>query len=217
MDISHYKIVSNLGEGAFSIVFKAQLSDTGSSTQSLTISTSQVPYVAIKKLKKKYPNWNDCINLREVKALKLLNHNNIIKLREVLREHLELYLVFDFCEYNLCQVIPFITSIKEMQSIILQILLGVGFAHKYGYFHRDLKPENILFCFENGQYILKVADFGLARELRSKPPYTEYISTRWYRAPEILLRSPNYNAPIDVFAMGAIMYELFTMRPLFPG
>jgi len=64
---------------------------------------------------------------------------------------------------------------------------------------------------------VKVADYGLAREIRSRPPYTDYVSTRWYRAPEVLLRSPYYNAPIDIFAMGAIMAELYTLRPLFPG
>jgi protein kinase len=57
----------------------------------------------------------------------------------------------------------------------------------------------------------------LAKECNAEPPFTDYVSTRWYRAPEILLRSPDYNAPIDVFAIGAIMAELFTMRPLFPG
>jgi protein kinase len=59
--------------------------------------------------------------------------------------------------------------------------------------------------------------FRLAKEIDARPPFTDYVSTRWYRAPEILLRDPMYNAPIDIFAMGAIMAELFTMRPLFPG
>lgn len=65
--------------------------------------------------------------------------------------------------------------------------------------------------------VVKIADFGLAREIRSRPPYTDYVSTRWYRAPEVLLRSQYYSAPIDMFAMGAIMAELFTLRPLFLG
>ena len=65
--------------------------------------------------------------------------------------------------------------------------------------------------------IVKIADFGLAREIRSRPPYTDYVSTRWYRAPEVLLRSQYYSAPIDMFALGAIMAEMFTLRPLFPG
>jgi serine/threonine protein kinase len=85
--------------------------------------------------------------------------------------------------------------------------------HKQGYFHRDLKPENLL---AHGDKI-KIGDFGLAREIRSRPPYTDYVSTRWYRAPEILLKSPSYNSPIDIFALGTIMAELYTMRPLFPG
>ena len=76
-----------------------------------------------------------------------------------------------------------------------------------------MKPENLMI--QNGS--LKIADFGLAREVRSKPPFTDYVSTRWYRAPEILLRSTSYNSPVDIFALGAIMAELFLLRPLFPG
>ena len=96
---------------------------------------------------------------------------------------------------------------------MFQILQGLAYMHKQGYFHRDMKPENLL-C--SGDTI-KIADFGLAREIRSRPPFTDYVSTRWYRAPEVLLRSPIYSAPIDMFAIGAIMAELYTLRPLFPG
>lgn len=83
-----------------------------------------------------------------------------------------------------------------------------------GFFHRDMKPENLL-CM--GPELVKIADFGLAREIRSRPPYTDYVSTRWYRAPEVLLRSPVYSSPIDIWAVGCIMAELYTLRPLFPG
>jgi serine/threonine protein kinase len=83
-----------------------------------------------------------------------------------------------------------------------------------GFFHRDLKPENLL-C--NGAELVKIADLGLAREIRSRPPYTDYVSTRWYRAPEVLLRSTKYNSPIDLWAIGTIMAELYTTRPLLPG
>lgn len=85
--------------------------------------------------------------------------------------------------------------------------------HKHGFFHRDIKPENMLVKGD----LIKLADFGLAREIRSKPPYTDYVSTRWYRAPEVLLRSTNYNSPIDQWACGCMMAELYTLRPLFPG
>lgn len=64
---------------------------------------------------------------------------------------------------------------------------------------------------------MKLADFGLAREIRSSPPYTDYVSTRWYRSPEILLKSYNYNSPVDIFALGCIMAELYKQEPLFKG
>lgn len=86
--------------------------------------------------------------------------------------------------------------------------------HKHGFFHRDIKPENLL-C--NGPDLVKIADFGLAREIRSRPPFTDYVSTRWYRAPEVLLRSTNYSSPIDLWAVGCIIAELYTLQPLFPG
>ncbi len=81
--------------------------------------------------------------------------------------------------------------------------------HKHGFFHRDLKPENLLI--HKGIKLLnffkehvKICDYGLAREIRSRPPFTDYVSTRWYRAPELLLKSTNYNSPIDIFALGII-------------
>ena len=95
-----------------------------------------------------------------------------------------------------------------------QFLTGLAYLHERGYFHRDLKPENLLI---NNQNVVKLADFGLAREIRARPPFTEYVSTRWYRAPELLLCSPNYNSPIDIFAMGCILAEMYLLRPLAPG
>jgi serine/threonine protein kinase len=73
-----------------------------------------------------------------------------------------------------------------------------------------MKPENLLVT----GTIVKIADFGLAREIRSLPPFTEYVSTRWYRAPEVLLRSRSYNSPIDMWAVGVIMAEMYTLRPV---
>ena len=100
-----------------------------------------------------------------------------------------------------------------IRNVMFQILEGLAHMHKHGFFHRDMKPENLLVS----KNTVKLADFGLAREIRSRPPYTDYVSTRWYRAPEVLLRSVNYNSPIDLWACGAIMAELYTFRPLFPG
>jgi serine/threonine protein kinase len=98
-----------------------------------------------------------------------------------------------------------------------QILSAVSHIHHHNVFHRDMKPENLLLDYSTGRPIIKLADFGLARELNSQPPYTEYVSTRWYRAPEVLLRSTEYSAPVDLWAIGAIFAELITLEPLFPG
>lgn len=102
---------------------------------------------------------------------------------------------------------------SKIRNMMYQMFQGLAFMHKHGFFHRDIKPENML---AKGDTI-KIADFGLAREIRSRPPFTDYVSTRWYRAPEVLLRSTTYNSPTDAWAMGCIMAELFTLRPLFPG
>ena len=86
--------------------------------------------------------------------------------------------------------------------------------HAQGYMHRDIKPDNMLIAGED----CKLADFGLCREISNfGGPLTEYVSTRWYRSPEILLKVPNYGPPSDIFAVGCVMAELFLMRPLFPG
>lgn len=128
----------------------------------------------------------------------------------------DLYFVFEYMEKNIYELMKERTtnmSIEEIKSIMWQTMQGLAYMHKHGFFHRDLKPENLL---SKGDAV-KIADFGLAREIRSRPPFTDYVSTRWYRAPEILLRSTNYNSPVDMFACGAIMAELFMLRPLFPG
>ena len=95
-------------------------------------------------------------------------------------------------------------------DVTYKLLNALQYLHARGIVHRDLKPENMLISGNT----LKIADFGLAREIRSKPPYTDYVSTRWYHAPEVLLRAPHYSAPIDLWAIGTIMAELFTLRPL---
>jgi protein kinase len=134
----------------------------------------------------------------------------------VFRENDRLFLVFECLHGSLLQTIrdhngPF--TEPEVRFIVSQVLEGLAFAHRMGFFHRDIKPENLLWSGD----VLKIADFGLAREIRSRPPYTEYISTRWYRAPEIVLRHEFYNSPVDIWAVGAIMAELYTLKPLFQG
>ena len=149
-------------------------------------------------------------------SLRKLNHANVVKLKEVIRENDELFFVFEFMEKNLYEMMKEREKMipeARIRNIMYQVFQGLAFMHKHGFFHRDFKPENLLVKGDT----VKIADFGLAREIRSRPPFTDYVSTRWYRAPEVLLRSPNYNSPIDLFACGCIMAELFTLRPLFPG
>ena len=201
--MNRYRVTRTLGDGTYGSVFKA-------------VSVADGEVVAIKKMKKKFYSWEECIALREVKSLRKLAHPNIVKLREVIRDNDELFFVFEFMDRNLYEVLKARESrLPEagVRSIMFQLLQGLAFMHKHGFFHRDIKPEN---CLVKGD-VLKIADFGLAREIRSRPPFTEYVSTRWYRAPEVLLRCPSYNSPVDIFAAGAIMGELVTMRPMFPG
>ncbi|XP_057528594.1 cyclin-dependent kinase F-4-like isoform X1 [Amaranthus tricolor] len=151
-----------------------------------------------------------------LQSLRKMSHPNIVKLKEVIREHDILHFVFEYMECNLYQLMkdrgrPF--SENEIRNWFFQVFQALAYMHQRGYFHRDLKPENLLVS----KNVIKIADFGLAREISSGPPYTEYVSTRWYRAPEVLLQSPTYTSAVDMWAMGAIMAELFTLRPLFPG
>ncbi len=128
---------------------------------------------------------------------------------------------------------------SSVKSILFQIMAGLEHIHAHNFFHRDIKPENILVSTTSPQdgnttfrrysamvgsppstppnYTVKIADFGLARETHSKLPYTTYVSTRWYRAPEVLLRAGEYSAPVDIWAIGAMAVEIATLKPLFPG
>ena len=102
---------------------------------------------------------------------------------------------------------------EKVKSWIYQTLKALDYMHRNGIFHRDIKPENILI--RNDQ--IKLVDFGSCKRMFSKPPFTEYISTRWYRAPECILTDGYYNYKIDIWGLGCVFFELLTLRPLFPG
>ncbi|KAK2107345.1 hypothetical protein P7K49_016859, partial [Saguinus oedipus] len=202
--MNRYTTMGQLGDGAYGSVLMAKNNESRE-------------LVAIKRMKRNFYSWDECMNLREVKSLRKLNHPNDIKLKEVIRENDHLYFIFEYMKENLYQLMKDRNNLfpeSVIRNIIYQILQGLAFIHKHGFFHRDLKPENLL-CM--GPELVKIADFGLARELRSQPPYTDYVSTRWYPAPEVLLRSSVYSSRIDVWAVGSIMAELYMLRPLFPG
>jgi len=203
--------------------------------------------VAVKRMKKRWDGgWAECKQLKELESLRIIPpHQNIIPLYDsfILPTTKELYFVFECMEGNLYQLIksrkgkPLAGGL--VASIFRQVVSGLSHIHAYGYFHRDMKPENLLVTTtgladysptsplvlnpaaanpeKDVMVIVKLADFGLARETQSTPPYTEYVSTRWYRAPEVLLRSRDYSNPVDMWALGTIMAELINLKPLFPG
>jgi len=197
--------------------------------------------VALKRMKKPWPGgWEECRRLPELESLRHISHHpNIISLYDyfLMPTTKELYFVFECMEGNLYQLIksrkgrPLAGGL--VSSIFYQVVSGLHHIHKAGYFHRDMKPENLLVTTTGLHYypstnprappqqdvavIVKLADFGLARKTASRPPYTEYVSTRWYRAPEVLLRSRDYSNPVDMWALGTIMAELVNLRPMFPG
>nr|XP_043620916.1 serine/threonine-protein kinase MHK isoform X2 [Erigeron canadensis] len=201
--MERYRSIEEIGDGTCGTVYKA-------------INLETLEIVAVKKMKRKYYVWEECVNLREVKSLQKLNHPNIIKLKEIVRENNDLFFVFEYMEHNLYHIMrerqrPFTEG--EIKDLLTQLLQGLVHIHKSEYFHRDLKPENLLVT----KNTLKIADFGMAREVSSAPPFTDYVATRWYRAPEVLLQSSRYTPAIDMWAVGAILAELFTSCPLFPG
>ena len=211
--MNKYEIIKGIGDGTFGNVYEA-------------INKITKEKVAIKKLKQKIDSWEKCMNQNEVYFLRKLNHPNIIKLLEVIKEKNDnISLVFEYCDFNLYELIKSHkkkqTSIPETQirNIIYSITLGLSHIHSNNIMHRDLKPENILVCGNE----IKIADFGTAREIPKYNQYnemnslTDYICTRWYRAPECILKSNNYNEKVDIWALGCIMAELYNLRPLFPG
>ena len=202
-----YKFLGKKGEGTFSEVVKAQVVKTGK-------------YVAIKRMKASFDTLDKVNNLREIQALRRLSPNaNIVKLLEVLYDRAtgRLALVFELLDANLYELIRGRRTnlpAHRVKSYMYQLIKSLDHMHRNGIFHRDIKPENILIRDETK---LKLADFGSCRGIYSKQPYTEYISTRWYRAPECLLTDGYYNYKMDIWGIGCVFFEIITRYPLFPG
>eukprot|EP00929_Paragymnodinium_shiwhaense_P048472 TRINITY_DN244_c0_g2_i1.p1 TRINITY_DN244_c0_g2~~TRINITY_DN244_c0_g2_i1.p1 ORF type:complete len:549 (+),score=125.31 TRINITY_DN244_c0_g2_i1:198-1844(+) len=201
-----YRLISKKGEGTFSEVLKAQSIKSGK-------------HVAIKCMKNHFDSIDQVNNLREIQALRrLVGHPNIIRLYEVLYDEPtgRLALVFELMDMNLYEAIKgrrHYLPDQKVKHYMYETLKAVDHMHRNGIFHRDVKPENLLI---EGD-VIKLADLGSCRGIYSRQPFTEYISTRWYRAPECLLTDGYYNFKMDLFAVGAVCFEIVALFPLFPG
>merc|ERR1719261_822845 len=189
--------------------------------------TKQV--VALKKIFDAFQNATDAQRtFREISYLMALaankQHPNIIRLVNFLKAEndKDIYLVFDFMETDLHAVIRAnILEPVHKQFIVYQSLKALRFCHTCQLLHRDLKPSNLLL---NEECVLKVVDFGLARTVKDAEKasaensvLTDYVATRWYRAPEIILGSTSYTKAVDMWALGCIIAEMFIGKPLLPG
>ncbi|NWW17635.1 MK15 kinase, partial [Falcunculus frontatus] len=182
--------------------------------------------VAVKKIFDAFRNRTDAQRtFREIMFLqKFGEHPNIIKLLDVIQAEndKDIYLIFESMETDLHAVIKKGNLLEDIHKryILYQLLKATKFIHSGNVIHRDQKPSNILL---DAQCCVKLCDFGLARSLcqlseeQPTPALTEYVATRWYRAPEILLASRNYTKGVDMWSIGCILGEMLLGKPLFPG
>eukprot|EP00250_Pteridium_aquilinum_P015247 c22472_g1_i1 orf=276-1451(-) len=178
--------------------------------------------VAVKKIRNAFDNMIVAKRtLREIKILAHMDHANILALREVIpppqREKFnDVYIVTELMDTDLNHIITACKDITEehYQYFLYQLLRGLKYIHSAKVLHRDLKPSNL---FVNEECDLKIADFGLARSFSETDLMTEYVVTRWYRSPELLLNAQGYTAAVDIWSVGCILMELYNKVPLFPG
>ncbi|KAF2298346.1 hypothetical protein GH714_022762 [Hevea brasiliensis] len=180
-------------------------------------------HVAIKKIANAFDNKIDAKRtLREIKLLRHMDHENVSCCNQgynssTQRESFnDVYIAYELMDTDLHQIIRSNQALSEehCQYFLYQILRGLKYIHSANVLHRDLKPSNLLL---NANCDLKICDFGLARVTSESDFMTEYVVTRWYRAPELLLNSSDYTAAIDVWSVGCIFMELMDRKPLFPG
>ncbi|THX81503.1 mitogen-activated protein kinase [Aureobasidium pullulans] len=208
-----YDIQDVVGEGAYGVV-------CGSSA----LHKPSGQKVAIKKITP-FDHSMFCLRtLREMKLLRYFNHENIISILDIQKPRsydtfTEVYLIQELMETDMHRVIRTQElSDDHCQYFIYQTLRALKAMHSANVLHRDLKPSNLLL---NANCDLKVCDFGLARSAASTEDnqgfMTEYVATRWYRAPEIMLTFKEYTKAIDVWSVGCILAEMLSGKPLFPG
>ncbi|EFJ31695.1 hypothetical protein SELMODRAFT_449429 [Selaginella moellendorffii] len=205
-----YAPIKPIGKGAYGVVCSATNSESGEK-------------VAIKKITNAFENTTDARRtLREIRLLRHLYHENIIGIKDIMKpvgrsSFNDVYLVYELMDTDLHQIIRSSQALTDdhCQYFIYQLLRGLKYVHSANVLHRDLKPSNLLL---NASCDLKICDFGLARTGSDKGQFmTEYVVTRWYRAPELLLSCEEYTSAIDMWSVGCIFAELLGRKPIFPG
>ena len=209
-----YVPIKPIGKGAYGIVCSAK--DEKQNTK-----------VAIKKITNAFENVVDAKRtLREIKLLRHLRHENVVPITDCMLPSKEeeynfndVYVMYELMDTDLHQIIRSDQPLTDdhCQYFIYQLLRGLKYIHSADVLHRDLKPSNLLL---NANCDLKICDFGLARtntQDKNRDFMTEYVVTRWYRAPELLLSCAEYTVAIDVWSCGCILAELLGRKPLFPG
>jgi len=207
MEFDYIKI-EKIGEGTYGVVYKGRHKHTNKT-------------VALKKIRLESEEEGvPSTAIREISLLKELVHPNIVCLEDVLMQENKLYLVFEFLSMDLKRYMDSIPRDEMMDKMLVksymhQLLEGILFCHQRRILHRDLKPQNLLI---DSKGVIKLADFGLARAFGIPVRvYTHEVVTLWYRAPEVLLGSPRYSCPVDMWSLGCIFAEMVTKRPLFHG
>ncbi|CAK9157105.1 unnamed protein product [Ilex paraguariensis] len=205
-----YIPIKPIGKGAYGVVCSS-------------INTETSEKVAIKKIYNVFGNRIDALRtLRELKLLRQIRHENVIALNDVMipsqrSSFKDVYLVYELMDTDLHQIIKSSQPLSSdhCKYFLFQLLRGLKYLHSANVLHRDLKPGNLLV---NANCELKICDFGLARTSRDNGQFmTEYVVTRWYRAPELLLCCDNYGTSIDVWSVGCIFAEILGRKPIFPG
>ncbi|KAH7651169.1 mitogen-activated protein kinase 1/3 protein [Dioscorea alata] len=213
-DANRYKIQEVIGKGSYGVVCSAIDTQTGEK-------------VAIKKIHDIFEHISDAARiLREIKLLRLLRHPDIVEIKHIMlppsrRDFKDIFVVFELMESDLHQVIKANDDLtgEHYRFFLYQLLRALKYIHTANVYHRDLKPKNIL---ANANCKLKICDFGLARVSFSDTPttifWTDYVATRWYRAPELCGSFfSKYTPAIDIWSIGCIFAEVLTGKPLFPG
>jgi CTD kinase subunit alpha len=201
-----YEQLDQVGEGTYGKVYKGRCREKGE-------------FVALKRIRMECEKEGFPItSMREIKLLQQLSHVNILCYNEIVTSKSEMYMVFDYMDYDLTGILAHPTlsySPEHIKCLMYQIINGLQYLHGMGILHRDIKGSNILL---NKRGILKLGDFGLARlHALNHCDYTNRVITLWYRPPELLLGSTSYGPEVDIWGVGCIMMELFFKKPCFRG